>query len=160
MEKNFDKTHSLGATKYFFQGNIFPKQYHALKTISCFKLLQMPKIQRYSANAIMMANVFKYLKHFPKSEQQPFTRVLKLFWSISHNSQESTCAGAFFDMRVDYTFSLFQAYHLVLRLFLFRADHITSHCVALEYLNPNFFLEVVFAGRWVNLTPLPSLIPI
>ena len=47
--------------------------------IRFLKLLQMSKIQIYSANAIMMANVFKYLKHLPKSEQQPFTRALKLF---------------------------------------------------------------------------------
>ena len=85
----------------------------------------MPKIQIYSANTTMMANVFKYLKYLPKSEQQPFTLVLKLFRSISHNSQENTCAGVFFDMCVDYIFSLFQAYHLVLRLFLFRADNIS-----------------------------------
>ena len=39
---------------------MFPKQYHALDTFS-----QMPKNQIYSTNAIMIANVFKYL---PKSK--------------------------------------------------------------------------------------------
>ena len=63
----------------------------------------MPQIQIYSANAIMIANIFKYL---PKSEEAVHTCSLKkLFWSISDNSQENACAGVSFC--VDYIFSLF-----------------------------------------------------
>ena len=56
----------------FFGGKFFPKQYHALNTI--FKLLQMPKIEIYFANAVMMVNVFKYL---PKSEAAVYKCSLK-----------------------------------------------------------------------------------
>ena len=56
----------------YFSGEIFPKQHHVLNTV--FKLLQMPKIQIYSAYAIMMANAFKYL---PKSEAAVYTCSLK-----------------------------------------------------------------------------------
>ena len=62
----------------------------------------MPKIQIYSANAIMIANVFKYL---PKSQKAVHTCSLKeLFWSVSDNSQENACGGISFC--VDYIFSL------------------------------------------------------
>ena len=47
------------AAAIYFSGKNFSKQYHGLKTV--FKLLQMPKKQIYFANAIMIANVFKYL---------------------------------------------------------------------------------------------------
>ena len=62
----------------------------------------MPQIQIYSANAIMIANVFKYL---PKSEEAVHTFSLKkLFWNTSDNSQENACAGLYFCM--NYIFSL------------------------------------------------------
>ena len=80
----------------------------------------MPKIQIYSANAIMIANIFKYL---PKSEAVVQTCSLKkLFWSISDNAQENTCAGDSFC--VDHIFSLFhfEPTILFLRLFLLIAD--------------------------------------
>ena len=35
-----------------------------------------------------------------------------------------------------------------------RISYFTSHFVVLEHLNPNFFLKVVFPGRWVIFTPL------
>ena len=59
------------ATMYFSE-KIFSQ------TILCFKyvfnLLQISKIQRYSKNAIIMANVFKYL---PRSEAAVYMCSLK-----------------------------------------------------------------------------------
>ena len=55
---------------------------------------------------------------------------------------------------VDYIASLFQAYHLALRLFVFRAD---QHSL-FKFILCNFFSKVVFYGRQVNLTPLTSLL--
>ena len=73
----------------FFREKFFPN-YIMLQT----RFPRMPKIQIYSENAIMIANIFKYL---PKSEAVVHTCSLKkLFWSISDNSQENTCAGASF----------------------------------------------------------------
>ena len=54
--------HDIVVTMYF-SGKRFPKQCHVLNMV--FRLLQIMKIQIHYPNAIMMANVFKYL---PKSE--------------------------------------------------------------------------------------------
>ena len=62
----------------------------------------MPKIQIYSANAIMMAYVFKYL--LKSEEAVHICSLKKLFWSISDNSLENACAWVFFC--VDYIFHL------------------------------------------------------
>ena len=105
------------ATTCFSLKNFSQIIYHALNTVF---ISRCQKFKIYSANAIMMAKVFKYL---PKSEPAIHTRSLKkLFQSISHNSCENTCSGVFFYLCVDYIFSLFQAYNPVLRLLLFRAD--------------------------------------
>ena len=65
----------------------------------------MQKTRIYSTNAIMIANVFKYLH---KSERAVYTCSLKkLFWSISDNSQENARAGLSFFK--DYIFSLFHS---------------------------------------------------
>ena len=58
----------IAATIYFSGENYYP----ALNTV--FKLLQVPKIEIYFANAIMMANVFRYI---PKSEAAVHTCFLK-----------------------------------------------------------------------------------
>ena len=51
-------------------GRVKWNQIYSIMLNTVFKLLQIPKIQIYFANAIMMANAFKYL---PKSEETVHT---------------------------------------------------------------------------------------
>ena len=117
----------------------------------------MPKIQIYSANAIIMANVFKYL---PKSEAIIHTCSLKkLSRSVSHNRPENTCAGVYFS----YIWTIFFQFHFKPTTLLFwdsfyseqiNNSYFTSHCVVLEHLKSSkarlfdgsFFLE--FESIW------------
>ena len=65
----------------------------------------MPKIQIYSANAVMMANVFKYL---PKSEAAVHTCSLKNLSEVFHIIHRKTpVQESLFDICMDYISSLF-----------------------------------------------------
>ena len=83
------------AASICFSGKFFSKK------ISCFKYVF--QIALYAKNSNIFCKCNYDGQHFqvvvPKSEAAVYTCSLeKLFRSISHNSQESICAEAFFDM--------------------------------------------------------------